>query len=55
MRDLGTFLANPLFRRLGWALAAFLWQGTLVAVLLAQETAGRRGEGAHGGADELEQ
>ena len=35
MKDLALLLANPAMRRLGWALAAFLWQGTLVAAILA--------------------
>jgi Signal transduction histidine kinase involved in nitrogen fixation and metabolism regulation len=35
MRGLETVLGNPFSLRLGWALLAFLWQGTLVATLLA--------------------
>ena len=35
MKDLGSFLAHPLFQKLGWTLAVFLWQGTLVAAFLA--------------------
>jgi bla regulator protein blaR1 len=35
MKDLAPLLATPAFRRLGWALAAFLWQGTLVAAILS--------------------
>src|SRR6266496_1823477 len=35
MKDLGSLLVHPLFRRLGWTLVSFLWQGALVAVLLA--------------------
>ena len=35
MKELATVLGSPLFQRIGWALLAFLWQGTLVAALLA--------------------
>src|SRR5258706_16242088 len=35
MKELATLLGGPLFDRIGWALLAFLWQGTLVAALLA--------------------
>ncbi len=35
MKDLALLLADPAFRRLGGALAAFLWQGILVAAILA--------------------
>ena len=35
MKDLALLFENPAFRRLGWALAAFLWQGTLVAAILS--------------------
>jgi beta-lactamase regulating signal transducer with metallopeptidase domain len=35
MRDLATLIQNPLWTKLGWTLAAFLWQGTLVAGLFA--------------------
>ncbi len=34
MKDLALFFEDPALRRLGWALAAFLWQGTLVAAIL---------------------
>lgn len=34
MKDLALFLGDPAFRRLGWALVSFLWQGTLVAAIL---------------------
>jgi beta-lactamase regulating signal transducer with metallopeptidase domain len=35
MKELGALLGSPLFQRLGWALFAFLWQGALVAALVA--------------------
>jgi len=35
VKDLALLLGDPAFRRLGGALAAFLWQGTLVAAILA--------------------
>jgi hypothetical protein len=35
MRELQQILENPAVRRLAWALVAFLWQGTLVAAILA--------------------
>jgi beta-lactamase regulating signal transducer with metallopeptidase domain len=35
MRALATLLGGPFFQRIGWALLASLWQGTLVAALLA--------------------
>jgi hypothetical protein len=35
MKELATVLGSPLFQRIGWALLAFLWQGTLVAALVA--------------------
>jgi beta-lactamase regulating signal transducer with metallopeptidase domain len=35
MKELAALLGSPLFRRIGWALLAFLWQGTLVAAVLA--------------------
>jgi beta-lactamase regulating signal transducer with metallopeptidase domain len=35
MKELATLLGSPLFQRIGGALLAFLWQGTLVAALLA--------------------
>ena len=35
MKELETLLGNPFFQRIGWALLAFLWQGALVAALLA--------------------
>ncbi len=53
MTDLGSLLADPLFQRLGWTLAAFLLQGTLVAALLACINAlarGRRPEIRYGAA-----
>ncbi len=34
MKDLALLLGDPAFRRLGWALASFLWQGALVAAIL---------------------
>ncbi len=35
MRELQVFLETPAARRLAWSLVAFLWQGTLVAAILA--------------------
>src|SRR6266404_607987 len=35
MTELATVLGSPLFQRIGWALLAFFWQGTLVAALVA--------------------
>src|SRR5260221_2130417 len=35
MKELAALLGGPLFARIGWALLAFVWQGTLVAALLA--------------------
>ncbi len=35
MRELQQILENHTVRRLAWALVAFLWQGTLVAAILA--------------------
>ena len=46
MRDIETVLASPFFLRLGWALLAFLWQGVLVAALLAAADAALRGKKA---------
>ena len=43
MSELGVVLQNPFWARVGWALAAFLWQGTLAALLLAGANAILRG------------
>jgi beta-lactamase regulating signal transducer with metallopeptidase domain len=46
MKELEAVLGNPLFQRLGWALLAFLWQGALVAALLAAADVALRGRNA---------
>jgi beta-lactamase regulating signal transducer with metallopeptidase domain len=46
MKDLEGVFGNPFFQRLGWALLAFLWQGALVAALLAAADAVLRGKNA---------
>src|SRR5262249_1671041 len=43
MSDLAAAFPNPLWARVGWALAAFLWQGAVVALLLARANAILRG------------
>jgi len=43
MSDAASMFGSPLFERLGWTLAAFLWQGTLVAAFLAAVNAALRG------------
>jgi len=46
MKELEAVLGNPFFQRVGWALFAFLWQGTLVAALLAAADFTLRGKNA---------
>jgi beta-lactamase regulating signal transducer with metallopeptidase domain len=46
MKELETVLGNPFFQRLGWALLSFLWQGALVAALLAAADVALRGRRA---------
>ena len=35
MNSLAAFLTGPLAERLGWALLHFVWEGAVVAVMLA--------------------
>jgi beta-lactamase regulating signal transducer with metallopeptidase domain len=46
MKELEAVLGNPFFQRLGWALLAFLWQGALIAALLAAADVALRGKKA---------
>jgi beta-lactamase regulating signal transducer with metallopeptidase domain len=43
MSDAAAVFQNPLWARVGWALAAFLWQGAVVGLLLAGANAILRG------------